>query len=244
MQPAQAVRAMKNAGARRQMLRRSDWTLIEGQANQEATVAEYQAQVPTVLRGDSMRLAFTVAEEFTSDGSGTAQTFNLANDVVDTPNTSALELYSDGNRVQPDSVDYTGDSFDYTDGGAAETLHAFYVPAEPVKLRIERVAPTSQGTVSDVVFNDISKPLHERNQNKEPPTLDIDPDDPLGRVVPKDWKLRVVADGPIAFSWDDSDEATSNGDTAVNAMLSVPVARSTEQIDGLSQAVKQALVEG
>lgn len=89
-------------------------------------------------------------EQKTTGGVGAQETFNLANALADSPhldgdsgtdgedtappsNGSAdLVLYSDGVQVAPDAVRYhdhaTGaDQFDYTDGGAVETLDVYYV---------------------------------------------------------------------------------------------------------------------
>ncbi|WP_435358447.1 hypothetical protein [Haloarchaeobius sp. DFWS5] len=242
MKQQEAEAALKNTPAKNQSLKRADFELTDGATNQRTKIASFKAKVPLVLREAAMRLVFVVGEEFTADGTGNTETHNLSNELIDTPNTSSLELYSDGQRVQPDSVDYDANSFDYTDSGNDETLHAFYVARDPVKVSIERVAPKSQGRMADVVYDDVSAALHERNQTKEPPRMEFG-EDPLKRVVPKDWKLEVYADGPVAYRWDDSGLATNNGDVAVNAMMTIPVARSQKQIPGLSRAVRLNLAE-
>jgi hypothetical protein len=83
--------------------------------------------------------------------------------------------------------------------------------------------------------------LHERNQNKEPPTMDAD--HLLDLVVPRKWKLQVYAQGPVGFAWDDSGTANTQGVTASNAILTVPVRKAKTDVKGLSQAVKQRIID-
>jgi len=198
-----AGQAMQEVPAQNQKLRRSDFDLTNATANTRSKIAEYQAQLPLVIREAPMRLMFVAHQEFTTDGTAdNTETFNLSNNLIDTSNTTSLVLYEGSDRVQPDSVDYANDAFDYTDDGTANTLHAFYVPRDPVQVSIEKHAPTAQANVAERLFDDATSVLHERNQNKEPPEWAF-ARSPREPVVPKDWTVEVYADGPVASEWDE-----------------------------------------
>ena len=236
------IQALKQVPASSTQLKRSQFNLSNGTANQRTKIAEYEAESPMFLRPDApMRLAFTVVEQFQTPGDGSQTTYDLSNDLLDTPNTVPLVLFESGTRVQPDSVDYDDDSFTYTGPGSAKYLHAVYVPRNATRIDIERQAPKSQGAVSDIPYDDVTSLLHERNQNKEPPTMDAD--HLLDLVVPRKWKLQVYAEGPVGFDWDDSDTANAQGVTASNAVVTVPVRKATQDVTGLAQAVKQRIID-
>jgi hypothetical protein len=236
------METLRQVPASSTQLKRADFDLTNGSANQRTKIAEYQAESPMFLRPDApMRLAFTVVEQFQTPGDGSQTSYDLSNDLLDTPNTVPLALFAGGSRVQPDSVDYAGDSFTYTGPGNATYLHAVYVPRDATRIDIERQAPRSQGNVNDIPYDDVTSLLHERNQNKEPPTMDAD--HLLDLVVPRKWKLQVYAQGPVGFAWDDSGTANTQGVTASNAILTVPVRKAKTDVKGLSQAVKQRIID-
>ncbi|MCT9095278.1 hypothetical protein [Haloarchaeobius sp. HME9146] len=234
---------LRNASATQQRLKRQDFDLTNGTSGVETKIASYEAESPIVLREDAMRLMFVTVEQFSHTGSG-SETFNLANDIISTSNTTDIVLFDDGNRVQPSSVDYAANTFDYYDEAAA-TLHVAYVPADASKIRIEKSSPKSQGRVTQTVFTDVSKALHETNQNKQPPSMNFQniQANPFKPVVPRKWTLDVYADGPVAFEWDDSDTGNPQGVTASNAVMSLPVNRAKSDIENLSAAVKADIIE-
>lgn len=252
----QAVEALRDAHASRQKLRRADFSLTNGTPNQRSRIARFRAENPVVLTSKAMRLMFIVQETVQTNATAAdTETFNLANNIIKSANTADFVLYENGARVQPDSVDYANDSFTYTDDGTGNQLHAFYVARNPVNIEIEVSAPKKQGSASHVVYDDVSALLHERNQNKEPPRMEFD--DPgaapskqaglariLERVIPPDWTLDVYQDGPIGFDWDDSDATNSDGTTATNALLTIPVRRGRRRIPGLSKAKARSILEG
>lgn len=233
-----AVERLTSTPAQRTFLRRTDFQLQQSVANQRTRVARYQAPNPFALRTDAAtRLVFVAAEEFTTDGTADNQeTFTLSHDLIKSPNTEDLVLYEGGNVVQPDSVDYGADSFTYTDDATGSTLYAYYVPRDPVSVQIEKTAPPSEGDLSYTLFDGATSLIHVRNQNKEP--IRFDAAHPLDLVVPKKWHLDVYADGPVAFDW----EEDTDGTTAVNAILSVPIVQATREVPGLEQAVKQRMI--
>ena len=236
------ITQLKQVPASSTQLRRQDFDLSNGTANQRTKIAEYEAETPMFLRPDAaMRLAFTTVEQFQTPGDGSQTSYTLSNNILETPNTANLVLYEAGSRVQPDSVDYGANSFTYTGPGSAKYLHAFYVPRDATQIEIERQAPRSQGNVSDVPYDDVTSLLHERNQNREPPTMDVD--NILDLVVPQKWKVQVYAEGPVGFAYDDSDTANSQDTNASNALLKIPVRKASQNVKGLSQAVKQRIID-
>ena len=237
------IQRLQMTPATQQFLRWSDFDRFNGTSGERSLLMEYEAELPIAFREDGMRLVFVVVEEFTTSGNGAQETFNLANDLIETVNTEDLVLFSDGSRARQDSVDYANNSFDYTDGGAAETLDAFYIVRDPVSVEIVKKAPRSQGNVEEVLFDEVTSLLHTRDQNQEPPAMDFQGDHPLTPVVPRKWKAQVYADGPVAFANDDSDTGTDNGVQAVNALLKIPINRAQEDVDGLTAAVRREVTE-
>jgi hypothetical protein len=234
---AEVAQALAAVPAEEQRLRRSDFDLTNGSTGSKVEVASYQAKVPLALREEAMRLVLVTEEDFTTDGTAdNTETFNLSNNIIQTGNTADLVLYEGGSRVQPDSIDYGANSFDYTDDGTNNNLHAFYVFRNPVQVSVEKEAPSAQGGVSEVMYDDATSVLHERNQNKEPPVPSFT--SPLQPVVPVDWKLKVYADGPTAVEWDEGTDDT----TGTNALLRMPVNRAQRNVSGLARAVKQDIV--
>ena len=226
-----------------QFLRWSDFTRYNGASGERSLIAEYEAELPIAFREEAMRLVFTVVEEFETSGNNSQETFNLSNNLIQTPNSENLVLFSEGTRARPDSINYSGDSFDYTDGGSAETLDAFYVCRNPVRIDVEKSAPRSQGGMSEVVYDDVTSILHERDQNQEPPRMDFAGDHPLTPVVPRKWTVEIYADGPVAFANDDSGTGTDNGVEAVNALIKIPINRAQQDVEGLARAVRHEVTE-
>lgn len=244
MSVEEARKKLVSVSANEQRLKRGDFTLTNGTANERTKIAEYEAEAPLAFREDAIRLVVTTVEEFQTNATGGDQeTFNLSNNIISTANTTDFVLFESGNRVQEDSVDYAADSFTYTDNGTGNYLHACYVARDPVQLEIEKSAPRAQGKVSEVLYDDVTSILHERNQNKEPPRMDFSGDPPLTPVVPRKWTIEVYADGPYPVEWDDSSETNSQGSTAVNAVVSLPVNRSKQEIPNLASAVKKDIIQ-
>jgi len=231
------MQRLRQVPASRQKLRKDDFDLTNGSANERSLIAEHKAKTPTFFRPDrGGRLAFATVEEFQTPGDGTQTTYNLSNDLIQTPNTDNLVLYEAGSVVQPDSIDYSGDTFTYTGPGAAEYLHAAYVPRDPVLIEIERQAPRAQGGVTDVILDEPTSLLHSQDQNQEPP--EFQGTHPLDFAVPKNWKVQIYAKGPVPFEWDDGAESNSQGAVASNSVVSLPVRRANSDVPWLSQAVK------
>jgi len=172
-----------------------------------------------------------------TSGNNSQETFQFSGEIVDTPNSAALALFSDGSRDQPDSIDYVNDEFSYTDGGNAEDLDAYYVVRGPNQITIEKSAPAGQGSVSEVLHDDVTSLLHERDQNQDPPVPSFQ--HKLHPVVPRNYTIDVYSDGPAALAYNDA----ANGTTATNAILRIPINRANERVKGLNQAVKKSIAE-
>lgn len=222
-------------------LERDSFELRNGEAGSRELIASYKAPKPLVLRGDKpVKVTVTALEEFTSDGSG-AQTFELSNEFIDAPNTQNIVVYADGERVKPESVDYDANSFDYDDNGEAADVAAFYVARDPLEFEIEKQAPQSQGSASEVIFDEPTSLLHVRDQNEQPRYFDVG-QSPLHPVVPEKWRINVYAKGPYAASFF-GETGENDGAKAVNALLSLPYKQGRGSIDGLGKAVAHDIVD-
>jgi len=235
---------LENMPAKEQRLNRRNFDHSTASSGARSKIASYEVETPLAFREEAVRLSFVTVEEFQTDGSGgNTETFNLSYDALPTNNTTDFVLYESGNRVQPDSVDYAANTFDYTDDGTGNYLHAYYVPRDPSYIEIVKTAPKSQGRVEETVFDATTSMLHERNQNKEPPEMDFTDGNPLDPMVPRKWTIDIYADGPVPFAWDDSGESNGQGTVATNAVVSVPINRATQDLPNLSQAVKQDIID-
>lgn len=238
MNKQEAIEALQNVSGKNQRLKKADFDFRPDTAGTESKIASYEAEVPLALLEDKdIRLVLVTHESFTTDGSGNQQTFELSADLMDTINTTNLVLFADGDRVRADDVRVDADEVDYTDGGAAEDLDVFYVARDPVEITIKKSAPSAGTDISQRVFDAPTSMLHERNQHKKAPEFDFDEDEDLAPIVPSEWTIDIYADGPIALDQEAGDVE------GVNALLSLPVRRSSETIEGLSSAVKQDLIE-
>jgi len=233
---------LRQVATTKKRLTRSDFTLTNGTSGERSEVAVWEAPSPVVLReAANIRLVVVTVEEFQTAGNGNQGTFNLSNDIISQNNTADLVLYSDGSLANEDSIDFSNNSFKYTDGGNQERLHAHYVCGDPGILEIEKVAPRSKGGISDVVYDDATTLLHNRDQNNEPPSFDFDR--PEEKVVPRKWELRLFADiSAHPVEWDDSSEDNSQSTTATNAILHLPIKVASRDVAGLSDVVKRDII--
>jgi len=236
------LKELRQVATTKKRLTKSDFNLTNGTSGERSEVAVWEAPSPVVLReAANIRLVVTTVEEFQSSGNGNQETFNLSNDIISQNNTADLVLYADGSRVNEDSIDYSNDSFDYTDNNSQQRLHAHYVAGDPGILEIEKVTPRSKGGISDVVYDDATTLLHNRDQNDEPPSFNFDR--PEEKVVPRKWDLRLYADiSDYAVEWDDSGENNSQSTTATNAILHLPIKVASRDVAGLSDVVKRDII--
>ncbi|WP_435362753.1 hypothetical protein [Haloarchaeobius sp. DYHT-AS-18] len=212
-----------------------DWSFSANTTGEKSVVATYAAPRPIRLREDrEMDLAVPAYESFTVDGTAdNTETFNLANDLLDTPVTEALVLWEDGSPVQPDSVDYANNSFDYTSSNTGTTLDVYYIPRNPASVEFEKVAPGGGSTIKQPLFEIPTAIAHTRDQSKDPLSFDLGRT-PLQDAVPRKWVVQVSVNAPYTVKFEESTRGTS----ATNALLSVPRAQTESRIPGLKDAVK------
>ena len=197
----------------------------------ESVILSKKARQPFALRqGVTYRVVPVARESFTTDGSGTAQTFNLTHDLIDSDVSDDLVVYADGAIVSPDSVDYAADLFKYTDGGAVEDLTVYYVAATQAQLKLKKVAPG--GSNSETLVEHDTALTNRRDPNRDGLTFQFN-QSPLQGTIPKDWRLEWTIDGPYGAGYDpDADPVP------VNFLVSVPINRAqVAEVEGLGSAV-------
>lgn len=227
---------LRSVPSSNQWLTPDDFTQTGNTVNELSKIAEYQTEQPIAVRGGVAADVHMVAyEEFTTDGTASnTETFNLSHDIVDAASVADdFLLYEGGTEQSADSVDYAANSFDYTDDGTANTLHAYYIVGDQALLQFRKTAPKSHWDELKELDAGI---VNLREQTRDPITFDFR--DPLDGVIPTDWKLEVYINAPYTVQWEDD---TDSAATADNLMLSVPIRRATEEIPGLSEAVTQAI---
>ncbi|WP_256299915.1 hypothetical protein [Haloarchaeobius salinus] len=222
-----------------------EWEFSQSTPDEPSTVATYQAPRPIRIREDrEFDLAVPAFETFTTVGDGSTQTFNLSHNLLDTPATEALVLWKvldsapdgmpAGQRETPDSIDFEGNSFDYTDSGNVENLFVYYIPRDPAVVEFTKVAPGGGATLEQPLFEVPTAIAHTRDQSKDPLSFD------LGRTalqdtVPRKWKIVATVDAPYPVAFEDEE---GRGTSATNALLAVPRAQTEARIRGLKDAVK------
>lgn len=180
--------------------------------------------------------ALPAYESFTTDGTaGNTETFALSNSIHDTPNTASLALWENGTRVQPDAISYTGDSFDYTDDGTGNTLHAYYISDDPAEVRIEKTIP-GKSSVSQEVWSGQAHLLHQADQGENPAHFRFGTD-PFERFVASDMTLDVKVKAPYTVKFRESTDGTE----ADNALLNIPANSGQDTVKGLAPAIKAAM---
>ena len=229
------LRNMQGTPAR---LKRDDFDLGSAESGSRSLIASFQAPNPLVLRQDRpLRLAIPAFETFTSAGQAGAQTFELSHDLLESPQSRDLLVFADGSKVSPGSVDYGANSFEYTDGGNAQDLAAYYISGADCPLEIEKQAPSTHGSVSERIFEEPMELMHQRDQDEEPRHFEIGETE-LMRVVPKDWRVNVYADPEYEINF--ADDAT--GTRARNAIISLPYVQGSQDLEGLARAVAHDII--
>lgn len=220
-------------------LERTMFDRYNGEPGDKSLIAQYEAPNPIVLRPDRpIRMVLTAFDALTTDGSG-EQDLELSHSIVEAPQSADLYLYEDGQRVSYEAIDYENDVVTYDDGGSSATIGAYYISDADCDVEIEKQAPSSQGRVSERVFEDTLSLLHQRDQDEQPRYFDVG-SSPLERVVPTDWKINVYADSDVYGVTFDDEETQS---TARNAVISLPYKQGQSEIEGLSRAVAHDIVD-
>lgn len=214
-------------------LQPSEMDLTANTAGEKSVIATFKADVPFVVRsGEMVRLQVTAYEEKTTGGAGTQETFTLAENMVDEAADSFV-LFSGNSRASADSVDFAGDSFDYTDGGSTETLHVYYMTDAQAPIEVRKVAPKN---VQEDLISEENGINTVRDTYKDPITFS--PNHPLEGVVPEDWEVEVSIKAGYSVQWADETDTDAK---ATNMTVDLPIRRAGSKVPGLKQAVKNAV---
>jgi hypothetical protein len=234
---AQKIRKrLDQAGWESGHLHLNEFDTYQGTAGEESVVAEFRVDRPIILREDRpVSLVVPAYETFTVDGSAdNSETFSLSNNLLDSPASENLVLWDDGSRVQPDSIDYANDSFDYTSPNTGTTLDVYYIPRNPAEATLKKVGPGAGGGINQELHDWPLALAHTRDQHEDPIEMDMNRT-PLQPVVPRKWKVQVVVDAPYTVGYAED----SRGTHADNALLSLPRVKTEDKIEGLASAVKR-----
>jgi hypothetical protein len=188
---------MARVPAASQRLSAGDLDPQDNVPGERSLIASYKPDRPIALREREYDLHLVAYESFTTDGSAdNTETFNLSHDLYDAASVpDDFLLNESGNVVSPDSVDYANDSFDYTDDGTDNTLHAYYVVADQARVEIQKASP--KGSVESIVERDAGL-INRREQTRDPLAFGFD--HPLEGLIPADWRLEIYVDAPTLAS--------------------------------------------
>lgn len=230
-------RAVVSELQHKDLLATSQFDVYPGANGARTKVAELQAGRPLAIEnGKRVDLALMAYEEFTTDGTGAnTETFSLSHDLVQSGATSDdIVIFEGGSKVQPDSVDYAADSFDYTDDGTNNTLGVFYASGKQALIEVQKSAPN--GTHEVLWTGDMSL-LHARDHEQDPVTFEFDQSF-LQSVIPKDWSLELYVNAPYVTRFEKDIDSDGNPESASNALVSIPVFGGSSQVPGLKQATR------
>jgi len=218
-----------------QRLTVSDFTLSANSQGQLTKIAEYKAERPFSIRqGIPFDLHLVAYESKTTDGTGgNTETFSLSYNLVDAASVATdLLLVDDGTVVEPDSIDYANDEFDYTDADTGSDLDVFYLAEDQALVQFRQVAPKN---ITRTISEKDAGLANIREQTKDPLTFDFD--DLSEALIPTDWRLEVYLNAPYTHKF----ENDATGATADNMLLDIPIAKANEEIDNLGWAIKEQL---
>lgn len=237
MAEASPLEMLRSTPAQNQRLRTSDWTQTGNTTGSLTRIARFQAERPIRVRPGIQADVHVVAYEgFTSPdlSSNSQNTYNLSHNIIDAAAVADdLVLYQGTSQVSADSVDYANDSFDYTDNGTGDELHAYYVVADQALLEFRKTAPKN---VHDTMKETDAGFANRREQTRDPVVFDFD--NPIDGIVPTDWFIDVLIDAPYAVQWEDD---THSAATPTNLLLEIPIRRAEAEIPGLDQVVKSRI---
>lgn len=241
MNTQQAIQALKNTPARPGSLTPKTFAQ-EGERSAATTssrtrIAKLKAKAPLMVRGEErFELTVPAYESFTTDGTaGNTETFTLSHDLIQTPNTENIVVWEGGtyvgNEAALGAVDYTNNTFDYTDDGTSNTLHVWYVTSNSAEFEVQKVS--SNGNVNQSLYAENLRLIHRTNLSEQPEDPDVEKT-PLNPAIATDMEVEVYIDAPFTFRWTDP-----NGDGAepTNLVFSFPVNHAKRQVPGLADAV-------
>ncbi|ELY67701.1 hypothetical protein [Natrinema versiforme] len=215
-----------------------------GTPGEESVVAEIETGRALQLRDDpdaELRLVLPAHEHFTTNGTADEQeSFDLGHNLIESPTTQDFLLWEDGSVVQPDSIDYDANSFDYTSSGTNTDLDVFYVARNPASVEIRKTAPGAGGKVNQTLKEAQTAILHTRDQAQQEITFGFDRT-PLQPYLPRKFRLQVAVDAPYTVAFE-APERANGTPRANNALLSLPRYQTEARIEGLGTRVKQDMI--
>ncbi|QRV17469.1 hypothetical protein JMJ58_21175 (plasmid) [Haloterrigena salifodinae] len=90
--------------------------------------------------------------------------FELGHNLIESPTTEDLLVWEDGTVVQPGSIDYDANSFDYTSSGAVTDLDIFYIARNPASVEIRKTGPGAGAKVNQMLKEAQTETIHTRDQ--------------------------------------------------------------------------------
>lgn len=207
----------------------------EAEPGEWSTIGSYEAETPILLRRDKpLRMVLPVFEEF--DHNGGEESYELNFPVLEQRNTRTAVAYVDGDRA-PSELDYEEGEItvDYEDVG---DLEVYYVTEEPGEIEIQIAAPRAQNSVSQTVFDETTKLLFVKDQNKEPAFFEAS--DPMDLIVPRKWDIEIRVKSDADYSLAVGDE--EHNQVPSNAIVDFEVRKASDDVEGLSQAKKRHIV--
>jgi hypothetical protein len=169
-----------------------------------------------------------------------SETFTLAHDLMECPNTRDVVVWLDGDYYgSPDSVDYAADEITVTDSGTNSTVHVYYMVDEPASLTVEKKAPTSKSSAKQRLYTASLRLVNQVDHKEEPEFFQFSK--VLGPLLAADMQLRVTVDAPYTIRFTDPD---GDGTEPTNALFQVPIEEGNSRVDGFKSLVRASMMEG
>lgn len=185
-------------------------------------------------RSNPLKLAVPVYESFTTDGSGSEQTFNLSHSLLDPPDTQAAVVWFDGAYEGVPTYDTAADTIDVTGPGSTVTVHAYYISDEPATIEFTKSHPSAKTAATETLYEANTALVQAKNQNEQPEYLSLN-DSELQPFVAADMDLSVDIKAPYPIRFTDPD---GDGTTATNALLQIPAKKGEDTVEGLNAEIK------
>jgi hypothetical protein len=187
-------------------------------------------------RAHPLSLAIPAYQKETTDGSGTAQTFALSHDVIDSPATEPVVVWLGGDYYgAPDSIDFETNEITVTGPGAATSVHIYYVSSKAATFEIRKSVPGSSSDSSERLYEGNLGLIHTTNQSEQPEYFHLSKSE-LQPFLGTDMTLDVYLKAPYTVRFEDGD-----GDETypTNSLLTVPVLKGQSTVPGLTGLIKQ-----
>ena len=185
-------------------------------------------------RGNPVKWAIPAYESFTTDGTGSQQTFNLSHSLLDAPDTQAAVVWFDGSYEGVPTFDTAADTITVTGPGSAVTVHTYYVSDEPATVELPKSHPSANTSATETLYEANTALVQAKNQNEQPEYLSLNESE-LQPFIAADMDLSVDIKAPYPVRFTDPD---GDGTTATNALLQIPAKKGEDTVEGLNAAIK------